>query len=73
MKLDYIPIYKNKIYPTKEMLFHSEGIVPKGITNIDTFRNAMIDSAIRSKYLSNCDCVIVLEEGKVIEIIKKEE
>lgn len=68
MRLDYIPIYKGEMLPTKDMWFHTKGELPKGITNKEKFKNRMIESALHSDYLMGCDCVIIVEEGKVIGI-----
>lgn len=71
MKIDYIPIYKDEMLPTKDMWFHSEGKLPTGIVNKEDFRNSMIEAAVHSDYLINCDCVIIVEEGKVIGIYNR--
>lgn len=71
MKLDYIPIHKGEMLPTKDMWFHSKGIIPKGATNVEDFKNKMINEAIHSNYLADANCVIVVEEGQVIDIIQR--
>lgn len=71
MKLDYIPIYKGEMLPTKTMWFHTKGTIPFGATNIEDFRNKMIESALNSTYLADANCVIVIENGQVIDIIQK--
>lgn len=42
MILDYIPIYKGEMLPTKDMWFHTKGNIPTGATNIDDFKNRMM-------------------------------
>lgn len=71
MKLDYIPIYKGEMLPTKDMWFHTKGTIPVGATNIEDFRNKMIESALNSAHLADANCVIVIENGQVIDIIQK--
>ena len=71
MQIDYIPIYKGEMIPTKDMWFHSKGEVPKGITNTENFKKRMIEEALNSNYLMGCDCVIIVEQGKVIGIEKR--
>lgn len=68
MKIDYIPIYKGEKLPTKEEWFHSEGKLPPRIANKEHFRNRMIEEALHSDYLRDCDLVIIVENGQVIEI-----
>lgn len=71
MQLDYIPFYKGEMLPKKDMWFHTKGELPKGITNKEDFKNRMIECALHSDYLRGCDCVIIVEEGKVIGIEKR--
>lgn len=68
MQLDYIPIHKGEMLPTKDMGFHTRGELPKGITNKEDFKKRMIEEALHSNYLRGCDCVIIMEEGQVIGI-----
>ena len=71
MILDYMPIYKGEMLPTKDMWFHTKGNIPTGSTNMDDFKNRMIEAALHSDYLQGCDCVIVVEKGQVIDIIRR--
>lgn len=72
MQIDYIPIYVGEKIPTEEKWFHSEGEIPKGATNTEHFRDKMIEAALESDYLRHCDAVIIIEDGKVIGIEKRE-
>ena len=64
--LDIIPIYKNEIYPTKDMIHHIKMILK---SNIDKSKQLEI-MLQQIKYMFNdYDAVIVLEKGKVIEIL----
>lgn len=72
MQIDYIPIYVGEMLPTKEMWFHSKGRIPARTTNKDHFRGKMIEAALESDYLRHCDAVIVIEDGKVVGIEKRE-
>lgn len=64
--LDVIPIYKNEMYPTKDSIYHfrNRSEVPKEI-----LIKYMIQE-ISNKFF-DCDCVIILENGKVIDILGK--
>lgn len=58
--LDIIPIYKNEIYPTKDMIYHTK----------IRYKSDLEITLQQIKYMfNNCDAVIVLEKGKVIEIL----
>ena len=65
--LDVIPIYKNEMYPTKKEIWHFENENPNNISK-DIVLKYMYGE-IRHKFW-NYDVVLVLEKGKVIEIIK---
>lgn len=67
--LDVIPIYKNEMYPTKDMIWHyrTENIITN---NKEVIYESMIND-IRKKFW-DCDCVIILDDGKVIEVLKGE-
>ena len=67
VQLDIIPIYKNEMYPTKKEIWHSKNENPNNISK-DIVLKYMCEE-IRQKFL-DYDVVIVLEKGKVIEIIK---
>ena len=58
--LDVIPVYKNEMYPTKDSIYHfrNRSEVPKEYM-IQEISNKFFD----------CDCVIILENGKVIDIL----
>lgn len=65
--LDVIPIYKNEMYPTKQGIWHFRN---------ENFNNIEKDIVVRFMYEEikqkfwDYDVVLVLEKGKVIEIIK---
>lgn len=61
--LDVIPIYKNEMYPTKEGIWHFHN---KSYGNGEFMKEKMMDE-IRHKF-SDCNAIIILEKGKVIEI-----
>ena len=67
VQLDVIPIYKNEMYPTKKEIWHFENENPNNISK-DIVLKYMYGE-IRHKFW-NYDVVLVLEKGKVIEIIK---
>lgn len=64
---DVIPIYKNEMYPTKQGIWHFRN---------ENFNNIAKDIVVRFMYEEikqkfwDYDVVLVLEKGKVIEIIK---
>lgn len=64
--LDVIPIYKNEMYPTKDMIWYFKANIKSG-----TDREYLLDRMIEEiKYkFSDYNAVIILEKGKVIEII----
>lgn len=64
--LDVIPVYKNEMYPTKEGIYHFKDFSkePRGMV-----LKYMI-TEISYKFF-DCDCVIILEQGKVIEVLKR--
>lgn len=65
--LDIIPIYKNEMYPTKQGIWHFKNENPNNISK-DIVINYILNK-IKHKFW-NYDVVVVLEKGKVIEIIK---
>lgn len=68
ISLEVIPIYKNEIFPTKNECFHfidKKKNIPKAVI-LEHMIQQIIDIFYR------CDCVVILEEGKVIEILVKE-
>ena len=67
VQLDIIPIYKNEMYPTKKEMWHLENENPNNISKY-ILLNYMFEE-IKHKFW-NYDVVIILEKGKVIEIIK---
>lgn len=65
VQLDIIPIYKNEMFPLKSGWWHfrSEDDAPK-----EMIIKRMIEQI---KYdFFDCNCVIIMENGKVIEILK---
>lgn len=66
--LDVIPIYKNEIFPTKNEYMHFVNKKEKSISKARILEH-MIGQI--SDMFYECDCVIVLEKGKVIEIFNK--
>lgn len=64
IQLDVIPIYKNEMYPTKKDIWHfkNDGNAPRELKLEYMFIE------IEHKF-SDCDCIIVTENGKVIKII----
>ena len=67
--LDVIPIYKNEIFPTKNEYMHFVNKKEESISKTKILEH-MIDK-IRDMF-SECNCVIILEKEKVIEILVKE-
>lgn len=63
--IDVIPIYKNEILPTKQMWWHFSILneVPDG------YLTAGLYCEIKRKFFG-CDCVILVENGKVLDILK---
>lgn len=68
VQLDIIPIYTNEMYPTKKEIWHFKNENPNNISK-DIVLKYMYEE-IRQKFW-DYDVVIVLEKGKVIEIISK--
>lgn len=64
--LDVIPIYINEMYPTKEGIWYFK-VDYKTETDRVYFLNNMIQE-IKHKF-SDCNAVIILEKGKVIEVL----
>jgi len=64
--LDVVPIYKNEIYPTTDMIWHFKNENKVGHKK-ELVINFMIEE-IRHKF-SDCNIVIILEKGKVIEVL----
>jgi len=63
--LDVIPIYKNEMYPVREQIWHfrEDSEQPR-------FRKlAYLFYEIQRKF-ADCDCIIILEHGKVLEILR---
>lgn len=67
VQLDIIPIYKNEMYPTKKEIWHFKNENTNNISK-DIVLKYMYEE-IRQKFW-DYDVVIILEKGKVIEIIK---
>lgn len=65
--LDVIPIHKNEMYPTKKEIWHFRNENPNNISKDIVI--SYILNEIKHKFW-NYDVVVVLEKGKVIEIIK---
>lgn len=67
--LDIIPIYINEMYPKKEGIYHLECTIDSIEENtIQALKERMIQE-IRYQF-SGYDCVIILEKGKVISVLK---
>lgn len=64
--LDVIPVYVNEMYPTKEGIWHFKDENPANI-NKETVIELML-AEIKHKF-SDCNAVIILEKGKVIEVL----
>lgn len=66
--LDVIPINKNETFPTKNEWFHFAKKKEENIPEV-----AILDRMIQqiSNMFYECDCIIILEKGKVTEIFNK--
>ena len=64
--LDVIPIYKGEIYPTKDMIYHYKNENLRCV-NKETEIDLMIEEIRR--HFSDCNAVIILEKGNVIEVL----
>jgi hypothetical protein len=64
--LDVIPIYKNETYPTEEAIWHFRGKIEKEEGRVYLLNNMLME--IEHKF-SDCNAVIILEKGKVIEVL----
>lgn len=64
--LDVIPIYKNEMYPTKKGIWHFKTDIKIGTDKEYQIKNMIIE--IKRK-LWDCNTIIILEKGKVIEIL----
>ena len=67
VQLDVIPIHKNDMYPTKQEIWHFKNENSNNISK-DNVTKCILNE-IKQKFC-NFDVVVVLEKGKVIEIIK---
>ena len=74
IQLDFIPIKKGEHLPSKDTIVHYR------IETYDLYNNAFIDylkfQAIKRiiyQQLFDADCVIILEDKKVVKIINKGE
>lgn len=67
--LDIIPIHINEIYPTKKGIFHYACAIDYTTNKdeIQLLKKAMIWKIKHEFYFF--DCIIVLEKGKVIDIL----
>ena len=68
IQLDIIPIYENKMFPTKEQLFHYKTELYE---NEEQTLLMMIERIRRD--LWEYDCLIILKDGLVIKTLKKGE
>lgn len=66
MILDVVPIYKNEMYPTKDAIWHFKTEIHKETDREYTLNNMIIK--IKHEF-SNCDAIIVIENGMVIEVL----
>ena len=64
--LDVIPIYINEMYPTKEAIWHFKTGIEDGEDRVFLLNNVIQE--IKHKF-SDCNAVIILEKGKVIEVL----
>lgn len=64
--LDVIPIYINEIYPSKDKIWKFKGKITKNRNRVQTL-DEMIKQ-IKHRYCT-CNAVIILEQGKVIEVL----
>lgn len=64
--LDVIPIYINEMYPTKEAIWHFRVEIEKEEDRVYCLNNMIME--IEHKF-SDCNAVIILEKGKVIEVL----
>lgn len=64
--LDVIPIYKNEMYPTKEMVWHFKAEIKTGTDREYLLNNMFME--IKHKF-ADCNSIIVLEKGMVIEML----
>lgn len=74
IQLDFIPIKKGEILPSKDMIVHYR------IETYDLYKSDFISylkyqaiKRIICQQLSDADCVIILEDKKVVKIINKGE
>ena len=68
IQLDVIPIHKNDMYPTKQEIWHFKNENPNNISKNNVLK--YMCEEIKQKFC-NFDVVVVLEKGKVIEIINR--
>lgn len=66
IELDVIPIYKNEMYPTKDMIWHFKADIKTG-TDREYLLNRMFEE-IKYKF-SDYNAVVILEKGMVIEVL----
>ena len=64
--LDVIPIEIGEIYPTKDMIWHFKTEIKSDVDRVYTLDRMMEE--IKHKF-SGCNAIIILEEGKVIEVL----
>ena len=64
--LDVIPIYINEMYPTKEGIWHFKTGIEEGENRVFLLNNVIQE--IKHKF-ADCNTVIILEKGKVIEVL----
>ena len=64
--LDVIPIYINEMYPTEEAIWHFKTGIEEGASRVFLLNNVIKE--IEHKF-SDCNAVIILEKGKVIEVL----
>ena len=64
--LDVIPIYINEMYPTKEAIWHFRNENIRGVKK-EIEKELMIEEI--GRHFSDCNAVIILEKGKVIEVL----
>ena len=64
--LDVVPIYINEMYPTKEGIWHFRADIKTGTDREYLLNNMLME--IKHKF-ADCNSIIVVEKGKVIEVL----
>lgn len=64
--LDVVPIYIGEMYPTKEGIWHFKADIKTGTDREYLLNNMLME--IEHKF-ADCNSIIVVEKGKVIEVL----